>query len=365
MKALVHRGSRNFPIESRPEPKAGPGQLLLRPAYVGVCFSDKHRYDGTSYSSGWRDGLIIGHEFSAVVEAVGDGVDGWMRGDAVSVDPRHSCGECDSCHAGLGTFCGVDLSFMGVGNGPDGGFADLCVAPANDCYRIPEGVSLLAASMAEPMACTTRAIRLSGFAAQDDAIIFGAEDYGLTMTNWLRLSGARHVLVVDPDAGRRQAALELGATAAIDPSTENVVEAARRYLPRGADYSFVAAEDYIRQSDHYLQQAFDCTRPQGSVVMLRIYSPKPYANLNPMTPFLKEITLKQFGVFWGTEPSRGGRARGDWQMTLEAMNRGLTSPLPGTNLIDFEDLKSEKDVADMYGGLPHSCSKAIVKIAGG
>lgn len=364
MKALINRGAGNFVIEDRPDPRPAPDQLLLRPAYTAVCFSDKHRYDGVSYGSGWRDGLVLGHEFSGIVEAVGQDLDGWKPGDRVSVDPRKYCGECLNCRGGAMTLCERGLSFVGVGNGADGGYAELCVMPAYGCYRLPEGVGALAASMAEPMTCSTRAVRLSGFAVSDNAVVFGAEDYGLFMVEWLRRGGAQNVVVVDPVKKRQQAARELGATAVIDPAAGDVAAAVREYMPRGADVSFVSLEDYIAEARLYLRQAFDVSRVQGTVVLMRVYGAAPFAEINPQTPHLKEVTLKHFGLFFGNEPIRGGRARGDWQVTLEAMGTGLVSPPPETQIFDFEDLKSKKDIDELFQGLPHACSKAIVKIAG-
>jgi threonine dehydrogenase-like Zn-dependent dehydrogenase len=198
----------------------------------------------------------------------------------------------------------------------------------------------------------------------DNAVVFGAEDYGLSMVEWLRRGGAKNVVVVDPVKKRQQAARELGATAVIDPAAVDVAATVREYMPLGADVSFVSLEDYIAEARLYLRQAFDVSRVQGTVVLLRVYGVAPYAAINPQTPHLKEVTLKHFGLFFGNEPIRGGRARGDWQVTLEAMGTGLVCPPPETEIFDFEDLKSKKDVDELFQALPHACSKAIVKIAG-
>lgn len=364
MKALVNRGPLNFVVEARPDPEPWPDQLLLRPAYTAVCFSDKHRYDGASYGSAWRDGLVLGHEFSAIVEGVGADVDGWSVGERVSVDPRSYCGDCLNCRAGAMTLCERGAGFLGVGNGADGGYAELCVAPAYSCYKLPEGVGTLAAALAEPMSCSTRAVRLSGFAVDDNAVVFGAEDYGLFMVEWLRRGGAKQVVVVDPVPKRQEAARQLGATAVIDPRSGDVGPAIRDYMPRGADISFVSMEDYVPESSQYLRQSFDASRMQGTVVILRVYAVDPYSQINPLTAHMKEVTLKHFGLFFGNEPMRGGRSRGDWQVTLEAMASGIMSPPPGTAVVDFADINSKRDVDEIFQGLPHSCTKAVVKIAG-
>ena len=366
MRALVSRGPRNFVIEERPDPKPGPGELLLRPAYTGVCFTDKHVYDGLSGPNSYGDGLVIGHELSAIVEAAGEGVEGWIPGEQVSVDPRRYCGQCPQCRGGAMILCEGAPNFMGIRNGPDGGFADLCVSPAYTCHRLPNGVGLLAASLTEAMSCATRAVRLSGYAVHDNVIVFGAEDYGLFAVDWLRRGGAHQILVVDPVEARRKAALALGATAVIDPGTENVDAAVRQYMPRGADVSFVSMEDYIEPARNYMRNAYDASRIQGTVVVLRAYSAAPFGNIDPLSPWLKEVTVRHFGFFIGSEPLRGGWARGDWQASLEGMAGGMESaPPPGTLIVDFEDIRSKKDVDDLFQGLPYSAPKAVIKIHGG
>jgi (R,R)-butanediol dehydrogenase / meso-butanediol dehydrogenase / diacetyl reductase len=366
MKALVSRGAGNFVIEERPEPKPGAGDLLLRPAYTGVCFSDKHCYEGLVGAGSYADGLVIGHEVSAIVQAVGDGVADWKPGDLVSVDPRRYCGECPQCRGGAMLLCEQAHSFMGIGNGPDGAFADLFVSPAYTCHQLPDHVGMMEAALAEAMSCATRAVRLSGFSVHDDVVVFGAEDYGLFAVEWLKRGGARQIVVVDPEEVRRRAALALGATAVVDPEVENVEAAIRDHMPRGADVSFVCMEDYVPAAQNYLRHAYNVSRIQGTVVILRAYGAAPFGNIDPLSPWLKELTLRHFGFFFGSEPLRGGWARGDWQASLEGMAAGMkSSPPPGTIIVDWEDLRSKEDVDELFRGLPHSATKAVVRIGGG
>src|ERR1700722_12902452 len=256
MKALVNRGARNFVIEERPDPKPGPGELLLRPLYTGLCVSDKHVYDGHSFGPAWAEGLVLGHEFDATVQAAGDGVEGWKPGDRVAVDPRLYCRECPNCRAGLVTLCERGAQWLGVAEGRDGGFADLCVAPEYGCYPLADGISDEQAALVEPLACVTRCLRRSGLTADDNVVLVGAEDYGLLLLQRLRHAGANQVIVIDPSAVRRQAAAELGAAMTLDPVGGGVVRRARELMPRGADLVFVSMEDYVEAAAQYLRLAF-------------------------------------------------------------------------------------------------------------
>ncbi|HEX4110416.1 MAG TPA: alcohol dehydrogenase catalytic domain-containing protein, partial [Solirubrobacteraceae bacterium] len=105
------------------------------------------------------------HEFSAVVHRAGDQVEGWSVGERVVVDPRGHCRQCPQCHGGLMSLCENGVRWLGVADARDGGFAELLVAPAYGCLRLPDGLALDAAALTERLACATRAVRGSHLAA--------------------------------------------------------------------------------------------------------------------------------------------------------------------------------------------------------
>jgi (R,R)-butanediol dehydrogenase / meso-butanediol dehydrogenase / diacetyl reductase len=361
MKALVNRGPHNFVVEDRPQPRPGSGELLLRPLYAGVCVSDKHIFEGRRWGPEWMEGLVLGHEFDAVVHEAPADLDGFKAGDRVAVDPRLYCHQCSNCRGGLPTLCESEPRWLGVADGLDGGFADLCVAPAYACYPLPKAVADDAGATVEPLACATRCVRLSRFAPGDNVVIIGAEDYGLFVLAQLAGS-AGTVVVVDPSEVRRRAARELGAETAIDPCRGTVVRQIRSKMPRGADVVFVSMEDYVSAADDYLRLAFRLARIQGTVCVVRAYGAAPYARIEPQVPFIKEITVRHFGSFFGNEPIRGGRARGDWQVSLDALATGRVAALPESLIVDFEDLRSPRDIAELMASLPDQSAKTLVRI---
>jgi threonine dehydrogenase-like Zn-dependent dehydrogenase len=363
VRALVHRGPGAFAVEDRPDPRPAPGELLLRPAFVGLCVTDRHVYDGSGFGPSWPEGLVIGHEFSAVIHEVGPEVDGWQVGERVVVDPRFYCRECRHCRGGLMTLCERGARWIGVADGRDGAFADLVVAPAYGCYRLPEVIGDATGALGEPLACVTRAIRLTGLAVDDNVVIIGAEDYGLLALQ--RLQGAAAaVVVMDGSQRRAKAARDLGATATVNPSDPGAVRTVRELMPHGADVVLVAMEDYVDASTTYLQLAFRVCRPQGTVVVLRAYGRAPYAEIAPAVPLMKEITIRHFGAFFGEEPIRGGRARGDWAAALHALARGEAGVIPGTEVVDFEDLSRPSEVDELMHLLPDEATKVLVRVGG-
>jgi (R,R)-butanediol dehydrogenase/meso-butanediol dehydrogenase/diacetyl reductase len=361
VKAVRYNGAGDFPVVDIPTPRPGPHEILIRPQYVGLCFTDKHTWDGLSGSA---RGQVGGHEFSGQVVALGAGVTGPPVGTFVSVDPRLYCGACRFCRAGLSTQCVEGARLLGVNAGLDGGLAEFCVVPEYALYPLPGGVGTAAAACAEPMCCATRAVRHAGVRIGDNALVLGAEDYGLFTTGWLKAAGVNAIIVVDPSPTRRDAALAMGADLVVDAADDYLAVVRERY-PAGADISFVNMEDYVAESEFYIENAFLASRVQGTVVVVRAYGQGPYRHIHPHPGWLKEVTLKHFGNFFGNEPLQGGRDRGDWQVTIDAMAAGrMTVPTPGARIVEFADLVSgAESFEEIFASLPDGSTKTLIKVA--
>jgi threonine dehydrogenase-like Zn-dependent dehydrogenase len=355
MRALVCHGPRDFRLEQRPVPVPVAGEVLLRPLFNGICFTDKHVYEGHVARA---PGRVIGHEFSARIEALGPGVGDWRTGELVCVEPRLRCGQCLPCRAGLETLC-AEGGFIGV-DGGDGGLAEFVAVPSYSLYRLPQGCSPLQASCVEAACCATRAVRSGCIVFGDNVVLLGIEDYNLYIAQWLRGAGTT-VVAVDPLEHRRSAALQFGAQHAIDPLQGHVASAIRAIMPLGADVVVVALEDYLPAAEQYVALAHRIARIQGRIIMLRAYGSASFAKVQSSHAWLKELTIHHFGNFFGNEPARGGRARGDWQVTLEAMARGtLAAPPAGTVVRSFASLRGHVDIESLFGALPGQASKLIV-----
>jgi len=355
MRALVCHGPRDFRLEQRPVPVPAAGEVLLRPLFNGICFTDKHVFEGHISRA---PGRVLGHEFSARVEASGPGVTGWQTGDLICVDPRRRCGHCLACRAGLETLCS-EGGFIGV-DAADGGLAEFVTVPAYTLYRLPAGCSPLQASCVEAACCATRAVRSGQVSFGDNVVLLGLEDYNLYMAQWLRGAGAT-VVAIDALEHRRRAALDFGAHHALDPGQGRVAAAVRKIMPFGADVVVVALEDYLPAAGEYVGLAHRIARMQGRIIMLRSYGSAPFAKVQTSNAWLKELTIHHFGNFFGNEPARGGRERGDWQVTLDAMARGtLAAPPAGALVRPFASLKDKADVDALFDSIPGHASKLII-----
>lgn len=358
MRGLVDCGSGQFRMEKLNEPTLNASEVLVRPLFNGICFTDKHLFDGHVKRP---SGLVLGHEFSAEVLQVAAGVAEVAVGDIVSIEPRLRCGDCLACRAGLEMLCSSGR-FLGV-YGAHGGLAERCVVPSYCVYQLPQLCSPLQAACAEAACCATRVVRSGAVVPGDNIVLLGLEDYNLYLAQWLKGQGAV-VIGVDPLAVRRETAVRFGASAVLDPSIDGWMDDIRKRMPFGADMISVAMEDYVEEASDYLRQAHRLARPQGQIVVMRSYGSDAYARIDPKVPWLKELTVRYFGNFFGNEPARGGRSRGDWQVTLDAIASGtLAAPPPLAEIVPFSALEDSSAVAAMMQSIPAGASKVIVDMS--
>jgi threonine dehydrogenase-like Zn-dependent dehydrogenase len=216
LKAIVWQGPERMAIEERPEPRdPAPGEVILRPAAVGICGSEVEGYLG--HMGNRTPPLVMGHEFAGVVVAAGAEAEE-LEGARVAVNPLSGCGHCRLCRAGHGNLC-ADRKLIGVHS--DGAFADLVRVPAADVRRLPDDVNARVGALVEPLANGVHAVRL-GLAdgPVERAVVLGAGTIGLVTLQAALLSEIPHVAVVEPHAERRERARALGAHAAYGSEDE-------------------------------------------------------------------------------------------------------------------------------------------------
>jgi threonine dehydrogenase-like Zn-dependent dehydrogenase len=205
MRALVFDGPHRLRVEERPLPEPGPGEVRIRLAAVGICGSDLHGYTG---ETGRRQpGMVMGHEASGWVDALGPQVVGRTLGEAVTFIPTLPCpGECG--HATANT-C-ARLQVIGVTPTIQGAFADSIVVPADRVVPVGSLPPEVAAA-AEPFAVAMHAVARTGVQPGDAVLVTGGGMIGLCCAVAASLAGAGTVYVSDPLADRRALAAGLGA----------------------------------------------------------------------------------------------------------------------------------------------------------
>ncbi|HEV3450029.1 MAG TPA: alcohol dehydrogenase catalytic domain-containing protein [Acidimicrobiia bacterium] len=212
MRVAVYRRPGEVDVEERPVPDVGPRDVLLEVSHCGICGSDIH-----FVLDGWgRPGSVEGHEFAGRVVAVGDEVTGWRVGDAVVGGPSPRCGTCEYCRQGRPSLC-VGRHTPGAAAHSDGAFAEYTLVPEASLRRIPDGVSLRAAALAEPLAVALHGLTRGGVRAGQRLLVTGAGPIGALSVAAARARGVTDVVVSEPHPRRRALAERLGARA-VEPA---------------------------------------------------------------------------------------------------------------------------------------------------
>jgi (R,R)-butanediol dehydrogenase/meso-butanediol dehydrogenase/diacetyl reductase len=232
MRAAVYREKGRVVVEDRPVPAPASGEVLLRISHCGVCGTDLHLM-----LEGWGPANHIGgHEWSGRIVALGDGVHGWQPGDAVVGGPIAGCGACEACLAHRPSLCARTGS-AGVGDF-QGAFAQYMRVPASQLRRVPDGLSLREAALAEPLAVALHGITLSSIAPGRRALVSGAGPIGMLTLAALRARGITDVTVSEPAPVRRALAARVGASRVLAPDALSIPRMPFEFVPEGFHAAF-------------------------------------------------------------------------------------------------------------------------------
>ncbi len=263
------------------EPRVG--EVAVRVTHCGVCHSDLSLADGALPT---LTPSVLGHEAAGVVDAVGPGVTTLAAGDHVVLTPCPPCGTCPWCVRGEWSLC-VNSDALATSTHPDGGtrlsrrgetiyrglavaaFAETVVIQANGAVKIPAEVSLDVACV---VGCAVQTglgavLNTAQVAEGDTVLVMGLGGVGLSVVQGARLAGAGRIIVSDPVADRRRLAVDLGATDAVDPTTNDLVTAAHDLTDGGSgvDWAF----DAVGRSA-LIGTGLDATHKGGTTVMVGV-----------------------------------------------------------------------------------------------
>jgi S-(hydroxymethyl)glutathione dehydrogenase / alcohol dehydrogenase len=255
-----------------------PGEVLVKVTDCGVCHSDLSCLDGSFPASA---PTVLGHEAAGVVEAVGPGVTRLRPGDKALLTPLPACGQCYFCTRDQPTLCaeyssalflatrkdgtsplsrGGEMVYRGLGMG---GWAEYVVLPQEGVVKVDDEVDLADACVIGCAVQTGVGAVLNTARVETGAtvLVLGAGGIGISVVQGARLAGAAAIVVADPVAERRDAALRFGATHAIDPGSTDVTTFCMDLTSVGMDYCFEAAGQAS-----LIEQGFAASRPGGTTV---------------------------------------------------------------------------------------------------
>lgn len=309
MKALVLEADKKLSyVTNRPEPKGPTGKdSLVRIAACGICGSDIPRgFGGKAY----HYPLVMGHEFSAVVEEPGPD-SSFRSGDRVAVFPLLPCGKCGPCQTGDYAQC---VNYDYYGSRRDGAFEEYLRVPDSNLFKVPSEVNLLHASATEPAAVALHGVRKLHIRAGDTAIVFGAGPIGNLAAQWLRIHGCAEVFIVDIDERKLQIAAKMGFVPINSKEKDPVEFVLERTDGAGADRSVEACGLPVT-----FLQAIQATARFGEVLFMG----------NIMGTFqigekdFSNILRKELAIYgtWNSKVTPVGTD--DWTTVLRFMDRQL------------------------------------------
>ena len=228
--ALVWSARRTCGDGTNPEP--APDGVVLRVDWCGICGTDVEEYlSGPHWVpmqpnalTGGTVPLTLGHEFAGQVVTVGPAVRSLRVGDLVAVDTLVYCGKCYWCLRHQVNLC-EHLAVLGLMG--DGGLADYCAVSESACIALPDTLRTDEAALAETLAVGVHALRRGRLLAGETVAVVGAGAIGLCALQAALHSGARRVLVVEPNEVRRTLAEQLGAALVVDPGQDRWLEQVR------------------------------------------------------------------------------------------------------------------------------------------
>ncbi|WP_024820645.1 MULTISPECIES: NAD(P)-dependent alcohol dehydrogenase [Micrococcaceae] len=263
MRTSVLVGTKDLTVENRKLPEYASDEVLVKIAAVGVCGSDVHYYRHGRIGDFVVDApLVLGHEVSGTIVAVGDDVDDSRVGQRVAIEPQRPCGKCRECRAGLYNLC-PKMEFYATPP-VDGAFAEYAVIQDAFAHPIPDNLTDEAAALLEPLSVAITTMRKAHVVPGSSVLIAGAGPIGIICAQTAKAFGASEVIVTDLVAEKRERALTYGATRVIDPVEVDIANA-------GLDVNaFIDASGSPRAVDAGIK----AVRPAGYVVLVGLGNPE-------------------------------------------------------------------------------------------
>lgn len=289
MRAAVLHDPFDLRIEDRPEPRPGPGDVVVEVAYNGLCGTDATEYAKGPMmvplrtrhpGSGHLGPTVLGHEFVGTVVAAGEGARE-LVGARVACGAGVSCGTCRWCRAGRTNLC---ASYYTLGLNTDGGMAERALSPASVCVPVPAGCSDEDAALAQPLAVGIHAVRRSGLAPGQSVVLLGCGAIGSFVAAALHGHDGP-VVGLDVDEARLATVRQLGATATRLVPRDGDPPEPDDVVPGGADVVFETSG-----APGAVQRALALVARGGTVVLVGLDSAPTALAFAPVV--LREVDLR-------------------------------------------------------------------------
>ncbi len=319
--AVFHAIGKPLQLERVADPTPAGRDVVINVGRCGICGSDLHVTEDAAFHL--PAGTVLGHEYAGEIVAIGPAVERARVGDRVAVVPIRSCGECAECLVGQPAWCTTKRL-------EGGGYGEYSLADERQCVPLPRGLSMADGAIIEPLAVALHGVKLAGIVPGAKVLVIGAGPIGIATAFWARRLGAGRVAVTAASRRREALAMEVGATAFIDPA-DNGPEAVNKALGGQPEIVFEAVG-----KPGLIAQSIAQVRPRGTIVVLGLCAAEDH--FVPFAAVAKEARI-QASAFWDVR---------DFEIAIDALDAGavalrhmVTDTVPLAEMPDmFEALRS-------------------------
>ena len=318
-------------IQDVAKPEVKPNEVLVNTAYAGICGTDRALYAGLPGSANAVPPIVLGHENSGIVAAIGRDVTNVKVGDRVTVDPNIYCGQCTYCRTDRPELCD-HLSAVGVTR--DGGLEEAFTAPSSVVYPIPDNVSLKNAATTEPISCAVHGMSLIDVKPYQKALVIGDGFMGQLFVQLLQAYGVHQVdfagIIDEKLAFNKE---KFGVTKTYNTKRDSIP----------ADYDVVIEAVGLPETQ---EQAVEATKKGAQVLMFGVGKPNQTFSMNTYEVYQKQLKIQ--GAFINPYAFE------------DAIALLASGELDVDSLISHE--VSLEQVEDVLNGKVKGVSKAVVKV---
>lgn len=308
MKAGVVHARDDIRFEDIKKPEIEPGKVIVKVKYTGICGSDVPRVNGDAchyYPN------VLGHEFSGVVDEVGEGVTTLKKGDKVAGVPLVPCMKCADCQKGDYSLC-KHYSF--IGSREFGSFAEYVQVPEKNAVKFADDVPFEQGALFEPATVALHGLRRVSYKGGKTVAILGGGTIGMMTAQWAKIFGAKSVTVFDIVDERLELAKRLGADYGVNSGKPDFMDQVNEITGgRGFDYVYETAGNTIT-----MKLAFKLAANKAGVCFIGT----PTKELSFTVDEWEAINRKEF-ILTGSWMSYSAPFPGDeWELTAHYFSTG-------------------------------------------
>ncbi len=281
MKAAVFLGDEKIEIQDIPEPKPRKDEVLVKVGLCGICGTDVHIFNVELRVA--KPPVVLGHEISGEIVALGEAVVGLEIGQRVAINPVIGCGQCEQCHSGRSNLCGNQTVIGYIRNG---GFAQYLTVPATQLCPLRPVTDHKAGILVETLACVLNGYDRLQIKAGQSALVLGAGTVGLLWNQMLLSSPITKLLQTELVNYRRQKAQKLGAHFVLDGNSADLAEEISKVCPGGVDNIIDATGNAIA-----VEQAIPWVRKGGTFMIFGVCAEDAKISLSPFEIYRREMKI--------------------------------------------------------------------------